>query len=770
MRTTADEKRARLARRIRGAAAGLCATVLAAAFALPAAGAAPVAGSAQPQATPEQISVARQIADDLRRNMVDGATADGGLSLGGAGAAASSAASAEDNVTADDVPSVYAAPVTSVKNQGTYGNCWAYSTLAAMESNMLVRSGASGSSDVQSVIDAAASRTLPDYSEASLTYATYNLGQDKWDRFKNPIAGNYLDASDTSGFNYGGNTRKTSATIAAGFGFVNDADDPMVGPVNAENVATMVQRTKDTWDDVAGELLSTIEVPAPAVDDGTGGRDLAPGNRAAIKQAIMRYGALDISYHSISSGLDWRVSHVKNAAVTATGGTVQVTVSDDDTRLNSWTADSDSGGTKTATNHGVLLAGWDDSYSRFNFMIPYTDGRGYDSEVAEVVSVQVTDASTGATTTGSYIVPREDGAWLIKNSWGTNVGNKGFQWLSYDEKTISSTTAFFVGAAEADRVTEQYDSVSSLSYSYAKNRQMLQANVFTASTDEAIDRVGIWTLDPNTRAQIMVYDLVEGTSDPTNGALVYDGKITLDYAGYHQLVLNRTFYFDRGDRYSVVVELTSLDKSYDYITLEAGHTTDIEATSSPGESFVKRGDQWIDSTLVQSQFYDGDTSYSIGNARIKAIGTTHTVATGGEPQNMMRLYNAYSGEHFYTASDEERGNLTDAGWRDEGLGWVAPGSGNAVYRLYNPVAGDHHYTTSVEERNSLRRVGWRYEGVSWLSAPENSGLPVWRQYNPNAAAGAHNYTTSDAERGSLVALGWRDEGVAWYAAAGSAGA
>lgn len=33
---------------------------------------------------------------------------------------------------------------------------------------------------------------------------------------------------------------------------------------------------------------------------------------------------------------------------------------------------------------------------------------------------------------------------------------------------------------------------------------------------------------------------------------------------------------------------------------------------------------------------------------------------------MYRLYNPNSGEHFYTASDEERWHLIDVGWNDEG--------------------------------------------------------------------------------------------------------
>ena len=76
--------------------------------------------------------------------------------------------------------------------------------------------------------------------------------------------------------------------------------------------------------------------------------------------------------------------------------------------------------------------------------------------------------------------------------------------------------------------------------------------------------------------------------------------------------------------------------------------------------------------------------------------------------------------------------------------------------------GDHHYTLSWDEVETLRAAGWRYEGVGWYSAPSDSGVPLWRQYNPYARTGTHNYTTSREENDSLVDAGWEAEGVAWY--------
>jgi hypothetical protein len=59
------------------------------------------------------------------------------------------------------------------------------------------------------------------------------------------------------------------------------------------------------------------------------------------------------------------------------------------------------------TDHGVVIVGWDDNYSKDNFLC-------YD------------DNST----------PQNNGAWLCRNSWGTGWGNSGYFWLSYEDATI----------------------------------------------------------------------------------------------------------------------------------------------------------------------------------------------------------------------------------------------------------------------------------------------------------------------------------------------
>lgn len=152
----------------------------------------------------------------------------------------------------------------------------------------------------------------------------------------------------------------------------------------------------------------------------------------------------------------------------------------------------------------------------------------------------------------------------------------------------------------------------------------------------------------------------------------------------------------------------------------------------------------------------------VGTAAAITLGVlTTTKAEAAEGVDMYRVYNQTTGEHFYTADDTEARGLLRAGWKYEGIGWVAPTEGDNVYRLYNKNSGDHHYTTSAKERDHLKKVGWNYEGVGWKSS-KNKEVPLYRAYNPRAKAGSHNYTTSTAEQNNLKKIGWRDEGTAWY--------
>ena len=61
-------------------------------------------------------------------------------------------------------------------------------------------------------------------------------------------------------------------------------------------------------------------------------------------------------------------------------------------------------------NHVAVIIGWDDNYSKNNFK--------------------------------SSSKPENDGAWLVLNSWGSNWGNKGTVWVSYEDNYMQNGTKY----------------------------------------------------------------------------------------------------------------------------------------------------------------------------------------------------------------------------------------------------------------------------------------------------------------------------------------
>lgn len=128
-------------------------------------------------------------------------------------------------------------------------------------------------------------------------------------------------------------------------------------------------------------------------------------------------------------------------------------------------------------------------------------------------------------------------------------------------------------------------------------------------------------------------------------------------------------------------------------------------------------------------------------------------------EEVYRLYNPNSGEHFYTIDENEKNYLASIGWKYEGIGWYSSNVGEDVYRLYNSNVGDHHYTKDINEVNYLCGLGWKLEGAAFCS---DGFSPIYRRYNSNADAGAHFFTADRNEGNYLVSIGWHDEAVAFY--------
>lgn len=203
-----------------------------------------------------------------------------------------------------------------------------------------------------------------------------------------------------------------------------------------------------------------------------------------------------------------------------------------------------------------------------------------------------------------------------------------------------------------------------------------------------------------------------------------------------------------GDKYGAMYKASGI---VDTLTETALHYTFDTSAGQSGSPVYTTGN-----SLVAAHTYGGNTD-NFGT-RINSTVLSWVVSETKAAVACFRLYNPNTGEHFFSPNAAEYAQLTNAGWKAEGVAWFAPDQGTAVWRLYNPNAGRHVYTTSAKEAAKLTALGWRHEGTAFQVA--TAGSPVYRLYNPHD--GRHFFTNSNTERNQLIALGWRNEGIAWY--------
>lgn len=224
-----------------------------------------------------------------------------------------------------------------------------------------------------------------------------------------------------------------------------------------------------------------------------------------------------------------------------------------------------------SANHAVAIVGWNDQYSRTNF----------------AASSQ----------------PSGDGAFIVRNSWGTSWGTGGYFYVSYYDTVFARSSSYLFLNAEATNLYNQvyqYDPlgwVDSLGYS---STTAWGANIFTVTNSGELNAVSFYAGSTNAGYEIFVYADVS-SSPPRSGSLRADQTGALTNAGYYTITLSSPIALSAGRSFSVVVKFTTPSYSYP-IPVEyalAGYSS--QATAAPGQSFISSdGSTWTDATSYDS--------------------------------------------------------------------------------------------------------------------------------------------------------------------------
>jgi YVTN family beta-propeller protein len=258
----------------------------------------------------------------------------------------------------------------------------------------------------------------------------------------------------------------------------------------------------------------------------------------ALKSALMTYGALFTS-------MAW-----------------------DDSAYNAATAAYYYAGSTTDINHDVTLVGWDDNYNKSNFNTP----------------------------------PPGDGAFLIKNSWGTGFGQAGYFWISYyDVKYASVDPWVSLAFAGNENITEfythryEYDTLGWFSSTGYSSYTGWFASIFTATDNQSLRAVSTIVGANTSSYDIKVY--TGANSGPTSGTLAETVSGTFASAGYHTVVLPTPIPLPAGQHFSVVVGLTTPGYTFPIPYQQAIDGYSSKVTASPGQTYQSpNGTSWTDAT------------------------------------------------------------------------------------------------------------------------------------------------------------------------------
>lgn len=229
------------------------------------------------------------------------------------------------------------------------------------------------------------------------------------------------------------------------------------------------------------------------------------------------YGVTGIRYLSPETPIDTIKSYIINYGAVVTNFSAD-TVNYMNANSEAFYCDDPTIKTSNLYGHSVSIVGWDDNYKKENF-----------------------------STSHSKATPKNDGAWLIKNSWGTYINTSGgYFWISYEDAWLfnsifgpSFVITDYIDIDNSKHIyqNEIYGATTQFSYltsqSYRPSAEITYVNVYDFSEEySTLDRVLFETTSFDADYTVYYIPVFGGKPTQEKGLWQELGEGTVDYTGY----------------------------------------------------------------------------------------------------------------------------------------------------------------------------------------------------------------------------------------------